>query len=154
MWWLKNQLGQAHYFSIIKAHFQLFYSLWLIPTTNLLLWMWEPMGVTAMEASWQVQIWGRVLMQALYMYLYLLPYLVPKNWEVHNGGWWCLPFENLHYKALPWETPARGEAYLNYHLSSARCMVENAFGIFTQIWRVYQWQIQLEPDTVDKVTVL
>ncbi|KAL2086004.1 hypothetical protein ACEWY4_019324 [Coilia grayii] len=38
----------------------------------------------------------------------------------------------------------------NFQLSSVRRMVENAFGILTQWWRVYQQRMQLASDTVHK----
>ena len=43
------------------------------------------------------------------------------------------------------------ERIFNYRLSRARRIVENAFGILSHRWRVYQGRMQLSPGAVDSV---
>ena len=43
------------------------------------------------------------------------------------------------------------EAIFNYRLSHARCIVENAFGILVQRFRVFAKQLLLIPDNVDRI---
>ena len=45
----------------------------------------------------------------------------------------------------------REEAIFNYRLSRARMVVENAFGIFSQRWRLFDRRIPLDVKHVDKV---
>ena len=56
------------------------------------------------------------------------------------------PYPKTHPTTLPKE-----EAVFNYHLSHARIVVENMFGIFTQRWRIFDRTIPLEDKYVDKV---
>ena len=46
---------------------------------------------------------------------------------------------------------SREQKIYNYRLSRARRIVENAFGILVQRWRVFHRRIQLLPENVDKV---
>ncbi|XP_056464817.1 uncharacterized protein LOC130404196 [Gadus chalcogrammus] len=41
----------------------------------------------------------------------------------------------------------------NYRLSRARRVVENAFGILANHWRVFTTKIHLQPETVDKIVL-
>lgn len=66
----------------------------------------------------------------------------------------AFPLKTFIMKPYPGRHLPEEKRIFNYRLSSARRMVENAFGILTQIWRVYQRRIQLEPETVDKVSLL
>ena len=56
------------------------------------------------------------------------------------------PYPKTYPTTLPKE-----EAVFNYRLSHARIVVENAFGIFTQRWRIFDRTIPLEDQYVDKV---
>ncbi|KAL2099475.1 hypothetical protein ACEWY4_003869 [Coilia grayii] len=63
----------------------------------------------------------------------------------------AFPLKTYVMKPYPGRHLSEERLIFNFRLSSARRMVENAFGILTQRWRVYQRRMQLAPDTVDKV---
>ncbi|KAL2096763.1 hypothetical protein ACEWY4_005970 [Coilia grayii] len=63
----------------------------------------------------------------------------------------AFPLKTYVMKPYPGRHLSEERLIFNFQLSSARRMVENAFGILTQRWRVYQRRMQLAPDTVDKV---
>lgn len=64
----------------------------------------------------------------------------------------AFPLKTYVMKPYPGRHLSEERLIFNFRLSSARRMVENAFGILTQRWRVYQRRMQLAPDTVDKVS--
>ena len=53
------------------------------------------------------------------------------------------PYSGRHLPEASW--------VFNYRLSRARRIVENAFGILTQRWRVYTGRLQVGPETADSV---
>ena len=65
-------------------------------------------------------------------------------------------FPLLHNVMRPYPGKAEGtmnreEAVFNYRLSRARMVVENAFGILAQRWRIFSRKIPLSTKNVDKV---
>nr|XP_037279728.1 protein ANTAGONIST OF LIKE HETEROCHROMATIN PROTEIN 1-like [Rhipicephalus microplus] len=54
-------------------------------------------------------------------------------------------------RPLPGSRSVPAEVIYNYRLSRARRCVENAFGILVSRWRIYERQINLEPENVEAV---
>ncbi|KAH7964366.1 hypothetical protein HPB51_027398 [Rhipicephalus microplus] len=54
-------------------------------------------------------------------------------------------------RPLPGSRRVPAEVIYNYHLSRARCYVENIFGILVSCWQIYERQINLEPEIVEAV---
>ncbi|KAL1479688.1 hypothetical protein MTO96_051653 [Rhipicephalus appendiculatus] len=54
-------------------------------------------------------------------------------------------------RPLPGSRTAPEEVIYNYRLSRARRCVENAFGILVSRWRIYERQINMEPDSVEVI---
>ncbi|KAL3253145.1 hypothetical protein MRX96_054657 [Rhipicephalus microplus] len=54
-------------------------------------------------------------------------------------------------RPLPGSRCVPAEVIYNYRLSRARRCVENAFGILVSRWRIYERQINLEPENVEAV---
>ncbi|KAL3225456.1 hypothetical protein MRX96_025793 [Rhipicephalus microplus] len=54
-------------------------------------------------------------------------------------------------RPLPGSRSVPAEVIYNYRLSRARRYVENAFGILVSRWRIYERQINLEPENVEAV---
>ncbi|XDV44729.1 hypothetical protein PO909_012969 [Leuciscus waleckii] len=62
----------------------------------------------------------------------------------------ALPFVIVADEAFPRRLPDDQRVF-NYRLSRARRIVENAFGILSQCWRVYQHRLQVAPETADSI---
>ncbi|KAH7937302.1 hypothetical protein HPB49_010473 [Dermacentor silvarum] len=54
-------------------------------------------------------------------------------------------------RPLPGTRTEAEEVIFNYRLSRARRCVENAFGILVSRWRIYERQINLQPENADNV---
>ncbi len=63
------------------------------------------------------------------------------------------PLKNDLMKPYPFRQMEHGQRILNYRLSRARRVVENAFGILANRLRVFRSTICLEPDKVIKITM-
>ncbi|XP_058623365.1 uncharacterized protein LOC131534485 [Onychostoma macrolepis] len=63
------------------------------------------------------------------------------------------PLRNDLMKPYPFRQMEHGQRILNYRLSRARRVVENAFGILANRLRVFRSTICLEPDKVIKITM-
>lgn len=71
---------------------------------------------------------------------------------VFLGDEGCPLHPNL-IKPFPHKQPEFDQQIFNYRLSRARRVVENAFGILANQWRVFRSTIFLSPDKVIKVTM-
>ena len=71
--------------------------------------------------------------------------------HVVDEGFPLLPILTRPYPKADGNSVPREEAIFNFRLSSARMVVENAFGIFSQRWHLFDRRIPLEVKHVDVV---
>ncbi|XP_073318399.1 uncharacterized protein [Pagrus major] len=63
----------------------------------------------------------------------------------------AFPMKTFLLRPYPGRRLPEDRRVFNYRLSRARRIVENAFGILSQCWRVYQRRLQVSPDTADSI---
>ena len=65
----------------------------------------------------------------------------------------AFPLKNFLMKPYPYQGLSREKQILNYRLSRAGRIVENAFGILTNRFRVFMKTIHLSPDNVESLVL-
>ncbi|KAK7162507.1 hypothetical protein R3I93_006733 [Phoxinus phoxinus] len=63
----------------------------------------------------------------------------------------AFPLKTFLLRPYPGRRLPDDQRVFNYRLSRARRVVENAFGILSQCWRVYQRRLQVAPETADSI---
>lgn len=76
-----------------------------------------------------------------------IPYVIVADEAFPLKSYLMRPYGRLNL------TGNEGNKIFNYRLSRARCVVENAFGILSNCWRVFRTNIQLQPTSVDNIVL-
>lgn len=63
----------------------------------------------------------------------------------------AFPMRTYLLRPYPGRRVTEDRRLFNYRLYRGRRIVENAFGILSQTWRVYQRRLQVSPDTADSI---